>query len=151
MRRKRSTKNKKSPTKALTIRQPWAELILKGRKPFDLRSWRTHYRGPLVIHAAARVDSEDARLLGMNPEKLPISCFVGVATLQDVRPFTRADARLLKKKRAHLGSWQPNYFSWVLKKPRRISSPFKAKGRLGLFKVPRGLKRRIAKLLSVGG
>jgi hypothetical protein len=135
-----------TPFKALTIRQPWAELILRGRKPFELRSWRTNYRGPLVIHAAANVDSYQARRLGLNPENFITSAFVGVAVLSDVRPYTRADARLLKKKRAGLG-WFPGNFSWVLKKPRRIS-PVTAKGQLSLFKVPKGVERRIRKLLS---
>lgn len=39
--------------KALTIRQPWASLIAHGVKTIETRSWRTHYRGPLAIHAGA--------------------------------------------------------------------------------------------------
>jgi ASCH domain len=88
--------------KALTIRQPWAELILRGRKPFELRTWRTKYRGPLVIHAAAKIDAWDAQNFGLNPEKLTTSAFVGFAILSDVRPHTRADARLLKRRRGGL-------------------------------------------------
>jgi hypothetical protein len=131
-------KPKEPQIKAITIRQPWAELILRGRKPFELRSWKTHYRGPLVIHAAARVDAEDARHFGLNPEKLITGAFVGVAILSDVRPYTRQDARLLKKRRAGHG-WFAGNFSWVLKKPQRIP-PVKAKGQLGLFKVPRAVQ-----------
>jgi hypothetical protein len=132
--------------KALAIRQPWAELILRGRKPYELRSWRTKYRGPLVIHAAMRVNSDAARRLGLNPDKLVTGSFVGVVVLSDVRPYTREDARLLKKRRAGFG-WFPHNFSWVLKKPRRIS-PVKAKGQLSLFRVPTAVKRRIGRLIS---
>jgi len=141
-------RTKKPPIKALTIRQPWAELILRGRKPFELRTWRTKYRGPLVVHAAAKIDEWDARHFGLNPENLITSAFVGFAILADVRPYTREDARLLKKRRAGFG-WFPGNFSWVLKKPRRIS-PVKAKGQLSLFKVPKVLERRISRLLSAG-
>jgi hypothetical protein len=139
---------KKLSIKALTIRQPWAELILRGRKPFELRTWRTNYRGLLVIHAAKKVDSGEAKRLGLNPDKLTTSSFVGVAVLSDVRPYTREDARLLKKRRAGFG-WFPYNFAWVLKKPRRIS-PAKAKGQLSLFKVPREVRRQISRLLHVG-
>ena len=142
----KSPKSKSPQAKALTIRQPWAELILRGRKPFELRSWKTKYRGPLVIHAAMKIDAEDARQLGLNPEKLITSAFVGVAILSDVRPYTREDANLLKKRRAGFG-WFPDNFSWVLKKPRRIS-PVKAKGQLSLFKVPKAVERRIRKVMS---
>lgn len=142
----KSWKDKNPPIKALTIRQPWAELILRGRKPFELRSWSASYRGPLAIHAAMKVDTEDAWQLRLNPEKLITGAFVGVVILSNVRPFTREDASLLGQRHAG-GSWYPNLFSWVLKKRRRIS-PVKAKGQLGLFKVPKAVERRISKLLS---
>jgi hypothetical protein len=148
MRTAKSPKSKNAPIKALTVRQPWAELILRGRKRFELRTWRTKYRGPLVVHAAHKVDAVQARQLGLNPEKLITSAFVGCAILSDVRPYTREDARLLRKRRAGFG-WSPHLFSWVLKKPRRIS-PVKAKGQLSLFKVPKALERRISKLRFVG-
>jgi ASCH domain-containing protein len=141
-----STSRKNSLIKALTIRQPWAELILRGRKPFELRTWRTKYRGPLVIHAAAKIDAWDALHFGLNPENLVTSAFVGFAILSDVRPFTREDARLLKKRRAGYG-WFPHNLSWVLKKPRRIS-PVKAKGQLSLFAVPQSVEHRVRRLLS---
>jgi len=139
------SKPQKPVLKALTIRQPWAELILRGRKPFELRSWRTKYRGPLVIHAAAKVDAWDARQFGLDPEKLTTGAFVGFAILSDVRPYTRADARLLKKRRAGYG-WFPGNLSWVLKSPRRIA-PLKAKGQLSLFNIPKAVERRVKRLL----
>src|SRR5208282_5722536 len=95
---RKSPNSKKSSIKALTIRQPFPELILRKRKHVEIRSWRTHYRGPLLIHAGMRMDSEFARELGLNPEKLTTSAFVGVAVLSDVRPYTRADSKLLKKR-----------------------------------------------------
>jgi hypothetical protein len=137
---------KKPALKALTVRQPWAELILRGRKPFELRSWRTKYRGPLVIHAAAKMDTWDARHFGLDPESLVTSAFVGLAILADVRPYTREDARLLKKKHAGYG-WFPHNLAWVLKKPRRIS-PVKGKGQLSLFKIPKVAERQVRKLLA---
>jgi len=146
MRPTQSVKSAVRTFKALTIRQPWAELILRGRKPYELRSWKTNYRGPLAIHAAAKADAEDARQLGLDPEKLATAAFVGVAVLSDVRPFTRQDAKLLRKRRAGFG-WLPRTSSWVLVKPRRIS-PIKAIGKLGLFKVPDVVERRIRAALS---
>src|SRR5437016_5390966 len=117
MKRSKPTKANKPPIKALTIRQPWAELILRGRKPFELRTWRTKYRGPLVIHAAAKVDAWDARHFGLNPEKLITSAFVGFVILSDVRPYTREDARLLKKRRAGYG-WFPSNTKSTCRSPR---------------------------------
>jgi activating signal cointegrator 1 len=39
----------------LTLWQPWASLISLGVKSIETRSWSTQYRGPLAIHAAAKV------------------------------------------------------------------------------------------------
>jgi hypothetical protein len=44
--------------KALSIRQPWAWLIVHGYKPVESRTWRTGYRGLLLIHAAQAFDHE---------------------------------------------------------------------------------------------
>ncbi|MCB2188832.1 MAG: ASCH domain-containing protein [Deltaproteobacteria bacterium] len=41
--------------KCLSIRQPWASLIVAGMKDVENRSWATKYRGPVLIHAAATV------------------------------------------------------------------------------------------------
>lgn len=45
--------------KALTIRQPWAWLIVAGHKPVENRSWSTKYRGPLAIHAGLSMSAQD--------------------------------------------------------------------------------------------
>lgn len=39
--------------KTLSIKQPWASLIAHGIKDIENRSWRTHYRGKIYIHATA--------------------------------------------------------------------------------------------------
>ena len=41
--------------KALTIHQPYAELIRRGEKVIENRTWPTSYRGPLAIHAGGSV------------------------------------------------------------------------------------------------
>ena len=38
--------------RALSIRQPWAWLIINGLKTLETRGWTTEYRGPLLIHAS---------------------------------------------------------------------------------------------------
>lgn len=41
--------------KALSVKQPWAALIASGEKPYEVRTWRTDYRGPLVICAFTHI------------------------------------------------------------------------------------------------
>jgi hypothetical protein len=43
------------PDRALSIRQPWAWAILNAGKDIENRSWRTHYRGRICIHAGSAI------------------------------------------------------------------------------------------------
>ena len=44
--------------KTLTIREPWASLIVNGYKEYEFRSWKTNYRGKILIHAGIGFDKE---------------------------------------------------------------------------------------------
>lgn len=43
----------------LTVRQPWASLIINGFKPIENRTWSTDYRGDVGIIASTKVDDGD--------------------------------------------------------------------------------------------
>jgi hypothetical protein len=50
--------------KAITLHQPWASFCFGESKPFETRSWKTPYRGKLLIHAAkVPIYNEGARVL----------------------------------------------------------------------------------------
>lgn len=119
--------------RALTIRQPWAWLIVHGHKDVENRSWSTRYRGPLLIHAAsalARRDSiEEARFvcneLGIllpDLAGLRRGGVVGIATLTDCV-------------RAHPSPWfDSGAFGFALADARPL--PFRRlSGRLGFFEI----------------
>ena len=44
--------------KVITIKQPQATLIAKGYKEYEFRTWKTNYRGDILIHAGKGVDKE---------------------------------------------------------------------------------------------
>ncbi|AJF08222.1 ASCH domain-containing protein [Geoalkalibacter subterraneus] len=47
--------------KAISIRQPWAWLILNGGKDIENRTWPTRFRGKVLIHAAKGVTRDEWR------------------------------------------------------------------------------------------
>ena len=52
--------------KALSVRQPWAWLIVHGFKPVENRTWRTKFRGRFLVHAAKGMTrAEYARVAAM--------------------------------------------------------------------------------------
>ena len=42
--------------KVLTIKEPYASLIAKGYKKYEFRTWKTNYRGNILIHAGNNYD-----------------------------------------------------------------------------------------------
>ncbi len=47
---------------ALSVRQPWADLIVNGVKDVENRPWSTGFRGPVLIHAGKQIDVAGAEL-----------------------------------------------------------------------------------------
>ena len=44
--------------KVLTIKQPWASLIINSYKKYEFRSWKTNYRGKILIHAGKTLEKD---------------------------------------------------------------------------------------------
>lgn len=109
--------------KALSIRQPWAELIIRGLKDVENRSWQTHHRGPLLIHASQGADEAWYEEFGV-PEDASRGALLGVV---DVVASTRRRTSPWH----HAGSW-----GFYVENPRRFARPIPWSGSLGLFDVP---------------
>lgn len=45
--------------KALSLRQPWAWIVVYGGKNLENRIWSTTFRGPFLIHAAKKMSDGD--------------------------------------------------------------------------------------------
>lgn len=68
--------------KALTVCQPYADMIAKNEKPIENRNWPTAYRGPLAIHAGKSrswLDEDDER---ERPD-MPFGAVVAIVRLAD--------------------------------------------------------------------
>ena len=46
--------------KVLTIKEPWASLIINGYKEYEFRSFKTNYRGKILIHAGLTLEKSNA-------------------------------------------------------------------------------------------
>lgn len=102
--------------KALSVKQPWANLIASGRKTIETRTWATEYRGEILIASTKHPDID------------PAGYAIAIVTLADCRPMTRHDEAA-----AHCPLY-PQAVAWVLQDIRRIT-PFPVRGALGLFDV----------------
>lgn len=125
--------------KALSIRQPWAELIMRGVKTIELRKYTPHHRGLLAIHAGKSVASAFCKKYDIDPNGLPKGAIIGTVEFTDVIHFT--PELWSKLRNQHLcdsvsyGMWQ----GWKLQNPKRLSNPLPCRGLPGIFEVPSDL------------
>jgi len=117
--------------KALSIRQPWAELIISGRKAIEIRSWSTTYRGRVYLHVPRKRDEQLEAHFGYN--SLPTGVYIGFFDLKAVVPFSFE--RWIKWKPNHLdpGNFQNGLFAWFIHNPVKFKVPVDGMGQLNLF------------------
>lgn len=120
---------------ALSIRQPWAWLILNAGKDIENRSWPTKFRGRILVHAAkgmTRAEYEEADdplwakggpTIDLPPfEELQRGGVVGLVEIVDCVASSNSP-------------WFFGQFGFVLRDPKPL--PFLPwKGRLGFFDIP---------------
>jgi hypothetical protein len=111
--------------KALTIRQPWAGLIVDGIKDVENRNQRTHLRGRICVHASLRpaIEPEVLRLM-LSRHQTQYGAVIGTVEIIDcIR-----DAN---------SSWaSPHMWHWVLADARPLRTAIPFTGQLGFFGVP---------------
>ena len=122
--------------KVLTIKQPWATLIMQGDKRFEFRSWQTKYRGELLIHAGKGIDKEAVkRLAKYLPEELPSGKILGKVELVDCIKMSSNFKKLLLNENKDIytkSSFSENY-GWQLDNVKVFKDPIPAKGKLSLW------------------
>lgn len=103
--------------RALSMKEPWATLLLQGKKTIETRKWTTNYRGQLLFCASQSPRS-------------PIAGFAfATAMLEDIRPMTKED---------EAAACCPVYdraYSWILRDIAPLPVKFRVRGQLGLFDV----------------
>lgn len=97
--------------RAISIRQPYVEQILRGDKRFERRSRPTRIRGRVFLYASKRSGNDpiEWRRLRRSPGDLPVGQILGSVEIVGCRPIGHDD------------------YKYLLKDPRRLSRPKRAK------------------------
>ena len=138
--------------KVLSLRQPWASLIVMGDKRIENRSWPTDYRGRIAIHASARLGLRDwSEIVGGPPvplaegvilddgtilpalSALPLGAILGSVEVVDCKRFEELPKRLRDDPHSEEGG-----FCWLVENPRPLAEPYPCKGKLRLWESPTG-------------
>lgn len=112
----------------LTVRQPWAYLIVQGHKTIENRTWRTSHRGPLYIHAGSKLHATPIvrieRHFGLSIDRaaLTFGAIVGRVDLVDIVEISNSP-------------WFEGPYGWMLERAEAFTGA-SMPGRLGLFQIP---------------
>jgi hypothetical protein len=109
-----------SEMRALSVRQPWAELILLGHQTIEVRSKATHLRERVYLYAVRnRIDAEEeariATRFGIDVDVLPRGVLVGTVEIVACRSLSRGDSEAACF-RIEGGS---GLYAWMLDRPQR--------------------------------
>ncbi len=137
--------------KVLSFTQPWASLVCLGEKKIETRSWKTSYRGPLLIHAskgypgwAKNAAKEEPFYSSLRPNgvysypELACGKIIGSCVLKDCIPTS--GVKDLSEKEEEFGDYADGRFAWILEDGQFLPQPVAVKGALGLWDtLPHGV------------
>ena len=130
--------------KALSIKQPWAGLIIEGIKTVENRSWYTWYRGQMAVCATQSPNKEALTRMQKKLGSLPEICKVngsilGIVDLAGIAHLAEDGVVETDHPKLDLDVindwWDDTQVAFILESPRKLSAPIPFKGRLGLYQL----------------
>lgn len=135
--------------RVLTLRQPWAWMVVAGIKTIETRTWRTNYRGLVVIHASKKFGNEEKETIyrmarwseflnnALRSAIFDTGAIIGEANLEACFRFNNFETfETLQEKHCCIPvedySWA-NRWGWELSLAKKYKQPIPIKGKLGLW------------------
>ena len=124
--------------KVITIKEPFATLIAEGYKEYEFRTWRTNYKGEILIHAGKGIDKNAMKKfeclnLNIQPGKI-----IAKATLTDCIKIDDNARKMLKTKNDNqiyssvINDTEWNGYGFKLENVEKIK-PIEINGKLSLL------------------
>ena len=121
--------------KVLTIKEPWASLIINRYKEYEFRSWKTKYRGKILIHAGMSLEKDAAKRFSEYNLEYYKGAIIGEATITDcILVDTKFNEELRKiNPLVYARSNHVETYAWKLENIKKYDKPIYIKGKLGLW------------------
>lgn len=121
--------------KVLTIKEPWASLIIEGYKEYEFRSWKTNYRGKILIHAGKSLEKDVVDRFKCYDLKYSCGEIIGEAELTDCILVDKNLNEQLKNKNSivYARSNHTETYAWKLENIKKYSKKIQVSGKLGLW------------------
>jgi hypothetical protein len=121
--------------KCLSVSQPFADLIVSGKKTIELRKWNTNFRGEFLVHSPLKIRTNDYKRLKIS-KKLVTGAIIGKVEIIDVKKYnSKSEIKADYKKHLASTDFFNRKYGFVLKNPKSFRIPIPYKGKLGFFDV----------------
>ncbi len=119
--------------KCLSVCQPFAELIVNGKKTIELRKWNTKFRGEFLVHAPQKIRLDDCKRLKIKT-KMTVGAIIGKVELVDVKEYeSSTQIKIDSKKHLALNDISENKYGFILQNPKELKIPIPCSGQLNFF------------------
>ena len=100
--------------KCLSLKQPYAALLVAGKKTIEVRTWNTKFRGQFLVHASKKINEEACKRLKIDQAKLVTGAIIGNANLYNVIFYWSENSFVNDKDKHFAGSnyEKPKYGFW---------------------------------------
>lgn len=121
--------------KVLTIKEPWATLIIDGYKKYEFRSWKLNYRGKILIHAGMSSESDMLEKFKNYDLSYSKGEIIGEAELTDcILVDEEFEKELLNLDSTVYGRGpKVGCYAWKLENVVKYDTKIPVKGKLGLW------------------
>lgn len=120
--------------KVLTIKEPWASLIINGYKKYEFRSWKTNYRGKILIHAGKSIDKDMLFIANKYNIKINPGKILGEVEITDCMKVDEDFNKKIKQENTLV--YHSNYadkYAWKIENIKKYDTLVEVKGKLGLW------------------
>lgn len=121
--------------KVITLKQPWATLVAEGYKKYEFRTWKTNYRGEILIHAGKTIDKEGMKRVSNLNLEYPQSKILAKVTIKDcIELNSEKNKEIINENPLVYGNkFDRTGYAWKLENVKKINSESIIQGKLGLW------------------
>ena len=129
---------------ALSIRQPWIDMIVRGVKTMEIRNWMVKRRGLIALHSPRRIDFSAAYFYGYKqPWTLPRGKLIALAEITDVVELNNESwVDLVQKHRQPLPMVDGAY-GVLLDNVKLLERPVDCRGKQMFFPITGNILERV--------
>lgn len=120
--------------KVLTLKQPWATLVAEGIKKYEFRSWKTNYRGKVLIHAGVGIDKKEMDKFKELNLSYPSKRIIAVVEIEDCLELSdQLNKKIIAENNIAYGNKYRDGYAWKLSNIKKLDIDKNVKGQLGLW------------------